>query len=88
MATRWLGLISYSTYLVQFPIIEVLQRSGIYEAIYRSIGRNDLAFIAGALLTLACVILVAGLTYRYIEVPGQNLYKRLRREKIAPDAVA
>lgn len=86
--TRWLGLISYSTYLVQFPIIEVLQRSGTYAGIYKAIGRNDHAFVVAALLTLACVIVVAALTYRFIEVPGQRLYSLLRRPKRALEAAA
>lgn len=80
--TRWLGLISYSTYLVQFPIIQLLQMHGIYAWINGAIKRDDLAFMIASALTLACVILVAALTYRFVEVPGQRLYARLRRDSL------
>lgn len=77
-ATRWLGLVSYSTYLVQFPLIQLLQMHGIYAKLHELAGRNDLAFLLASIVTLACVVITAALTYHFVEVPGQRLYHRLR----------
>lgn len=76
--TRWLGLVSYSTYLVQFPLIQLLQMHGIYAQIDAHIGHGGLAFATAALVTLACVVVTAAFTYYFVEVPGQRLYDKLR----------
>ncbi len=82
-ATRWLGLVSYSTYLVQFPLIQLLQMHGIYAEIGAHIGHGGLAFAAAALVTLACVVVTAAFTYYFVEVPGQRLYDKLRGGRLA-----
>lgn len=83
-ATRWLGLVSYSTYLVQFPLIQLLQMHGIYAEIDEHVGHGGLAFATAALVTLACVVVIAAFTYYFVELPGQRLYDKLRGGRLTP----
>lgn len=63
-ATRWLGDISYSVYLVHGPIIALLIfRFPVFQGLRHS-GLSELQAYAGALgITLLCVIPVATLTF-------------------------
>jgi peptidoglycan/LPS O-acetylase OafA/YrhL len=76
-ASRWLGLISYSIYLVQFPIIQALREHGIYNHINLLVGGGVNAFIFNSMLTICLVIAISTATYYTIELPGQHLLTNL-----------
>src|SRR6185312_13785838 len=77
----YLGEISYSVYLVHFPLQLTLWLAYVTLGVTWPFG--DLAgLVAFMVLTLAC----AALTYRYIEMPGKRLM-RLRRKGYV-DAIA
>ena len=77
----YLGEISYSVYLVHFPLQLTLWLAYVTLGLTWPFG--DLAgLVAFMVLTLAC----AALTYRYIEMPGKRLM-RLRRKGYV-DAIA
>ncbi|HEX4812936.1 MAG TPA: acyltransferase [Nonomuraea sp.] len=71
-AVVWLGLVSYSLYLVHHPLLKYFVRiSGDLRA-------AEPAYQAGmATLAVAAVLVVSGLAYRYVERPGQALGRRL-----------
>lgn len=73
--TRHIGLISYSIYLVQFPVIQILSEHGFYSKINSIVDDGLFAYIFASIITLLIVIAVSMLTYRWIEKPGQNFYK-------------
>jgi peptidoglycan/LPS O-acetylase OafA/YrhL len=60
-ALTWVGAISYSAYLWHWPLL----------AFFRY-GYGDPGVLAGALL-FSLTILLAWLTYRYVEQPGRNI---------------
>jgi peptidoglycan/LPS O-acetylase OafA/YrhL len=77
-ATRYLGKISFSLYLVHPSIIYYLGVLGVYSAIYRSVTFSKFAaFLTSFAVTLLCVAGVSALTYRWIEEPGMRLGKKL-----------
>jgi peptidoglycan/LPS O-acetylase OafA/YrhL len=89
--TRYLGKISYSIYL-NHPTI-VLLLAPVYHALYRNAPSLSVAFLASFAVTLSVVLPISALTYRWIEVPGIALGKRVaagikRRSGFAPDATA
>jgi len=71
---QWLGRISYSVYLVHIPIMYV-----VFRAITRlNEHMGGWKFLVLALpVTIILTLLVAALTYRWIEVPGMALGRRL-----------
>jgi peptidoglycan/LPS O-acetylase OafA/YrhL len=66
---RWLGEISYSTYLLHFPIMLVLVTIG---------AQLNPASHIHMILYLASVILLALMCFRFFERPVQNLLRGLR----------
>jgi Predicted acyltransferases len=76
--TIFLGRISYSLYLVHFLVLLIIR--GWLHAIvdnFRGSQRFPLAFIV--ITALACV--VAEITYRLVELPGQQIGKRIIRTR-------
>lgn len=75
--TRYLGLISYSTYLLQFPVISMLSWIGAYRYIktHSTLG-IDANFLAG-IITVVCVIAISAFTYRFIEMPFRNFGRKV-----------
>jgi len=81
---RWLvnrplqhiGKISFSGYLTHFFMLQVARKvlAKVHAGDHLS---PDLYFIATVLIALAGTVLVSTLTYRFVEVPGQALGKRL-----------
>jgi peptidoglycan/LPS O-acetylase OafA/YrhL len=69
----WLGLISYSVYLIHVPLIGLLAPA-LTTLGDRLHGPAELLAVAGF---LALLFGLSWLTHRYIEVPGQNLGRRL-----------
>lgn len=73
--TVWIGDISYSVYLVHSPIIVAL--FPIYKQIQASGGGRIETFVSCFVLTLACVLPTAAVTYHVLERPTNNWGKRL-----------
>jgi peptidoglycan/LPS O-acetylase OafA/YrhL len=78
-ATRYLGKISYSVYLTQFPVITILYSSGAFSNIASHTSSTSIAYALAALLTVSLVISVSSVTYKYIEAPLIRLGKRSYR---------
>ncbi|WP_223166227.1 acyltransferase family protein [Nonomuraea sp. SYSU D8015] len=71
-AMVWLGLVSYSLYLVHHPLLKY------FVEITGDLRRAELPYQLGmAALALAAVLGVSALAYRYIERPGQALGRRI-----------
>jgi len=75
--TCYLGKLSYSLYL-NHPTV-VLLLSPVYRKIYTAAPNVSVAFLASYALTLAIVVAVSSVTYRFVEEPGIRLGKRLYR---------
>jgi peptidoglycan/LPS O-acetylase OafA/YrhL len=73
--TRFAGRISYSIYLLHPSAILFL--SPVYRRLYELPLPVTAHFLLCAALTLTVVLLLASLTYRWIEQPGMRLGKRL-----------
>ncbi|GAA2143504.1 hypothetical protein GCM10009727_42560 [Actinomadura napierensis] len=83
-ALMWLGLVSYSVYLLHPMVVQ---------AVWRVAGDRDSmplwVRLAWEGVLLAGVLAVAGLAHRYIERPAQRLGRRLsRRASAAPEPPA
>jgi peptidoglycan/LPS O-acetylase OafA/YrhL len=74
-ALCWLGRISYSTYLVHVPLIAAMWLVIHHTAVPHSTLRQ-LAWMIGF---FAVLLTVSQLTYRYVELPMQNLGRRVAR---------
>ncbi|MFN8626324.1 MAG: acyltransferase [Candidatus Binatia bacterium] len=75
--TCYLGKLSYSLYLNHPTVVFLL--SPVYQRIYAAAPNVSVAFLASYGLTLAIVVAVSALTYRFVEEPGIRLGKRLYR---------
>ena len=83
-ATRFLGKISYSVYLVHTTVIFFL--APVYHWIYRHAPALTACFLGSLALTLLLVLPLSWLTYRFVEEPGIRLGKRISR-RLADRAV-
>ncbi|MFC7534798.1 acyltransferase family protein [Actinoplanes sp. GCM10030250] len=71
----WLGRISYSVYLLHLPLLVVFVK------VLPDITERSVLLQAPALAGyLAVVLLSAHLVFRYVEIPAQNLGRRLSRK--------
>lgn len=75
IATCYLGKISYSVYLNHPTIVFLL--IPVYRWIYQQAPSLTLGFLGSLLITLAVVLPVSAVTYRFIERPGIVLGKRI-----------
>ncbi|WP_067486340.1 acyltransferase family protein [Actinomadura hibisca] len=70
----WLGVISYSIYLLHQPIVQI---------VWRLTGDPEQTAIteriAWAVVLVGCVLGASALTYRYVELPMQRLGRRVAR---------
>jgi peptidoglycan/LPS O-acetylase OafA/YrhL len=71
----WLGERSYSIYLSHFLLILALRPA--YGWVLDRLGQGGAAFLACAAITLPPLCLAAALGYRFVEVPGMALGRRL-----------
>lgn len=78
-ATRFLGKISYSVYLVHTTVIYFL--TPVYHSIYRQFPSLSVCFLLSLATTLALVLPLSYLTYRFVEEPGIRLGKRISRRR-------
>ncbi|MEV0347942.1 acyltransferase [Nonomuraea sp. NPDC050680] len=70
----WLGLISYSLYLVHHPLLK------FFVEVSGDLRRSPLPLQLGmAALAMAVVLLASALAYRFVEKPMQSLGRRLSR---------
>ncbi|WP_181182962.1 acyltransferase [Mesorhizobium sp. B3-2-1] len=74
-----LGNASFSIYLWHPVVIVVLDRLGAYRALYASLDGVSLPFFSSVIATLAVLIPLSFLSYRYIERPGMALGGRVSR---------
>ncbi|GAA2230167.1 hypothetical protein GCM10010430_07730 [Kitasatospora cystarginea] len=78
----WLGAISYSVYVVHLPVLQAVHWLLPDDAFpHHGPGR-----FGPALVFLAAVLALSHLTYRLVELPGQNLGRRLLKSLNAPSA--
>lgn len=86
-ATRYLGKISYSVYLLHPTIVYVM--SPLYRRIYEVVPTASLALLVCFSLTLFLVAMASTVTYRLIEEPfisfGRRLYARIKEKRAAAD---
>jgi peptidoglycan/LPS O-acetylase OafA/YrhL len=73
--TCYLGKISYSVYLIHTSVIYFMVP--VYRWIYGNLPSVTLCFLACVAVTLAIVIPLSELTYRFVELPGVKLGKRI-----------
>jgi peptidoglycan/LPS O-acetylase OafA/YrhL len=79
--TRYLGEISFSTYIVHANILYELGRAGLYTWVFQSMpGREVAAYFVCFALSLVIITAVAAITYRLIEVPGMRLGRKRSSE--------
>ena len=74
-ATRFLGKISYSLYLLHPPLVFFLIPA--FRSIYAKEVPSSLAFFLSLSLTMAILVPISMLSYSFIEVPGIKLGSRL-----------
>jgi len=76
----WLGDISYSTYLLHFPIQLIVMTAATFVAFEVPVGSG------WSLAAWITVLIVAGLaSYRYFEIPAQRAIRaRFRTRRAAP----
>lgn len=74
-ATRYLGKISYSVYLVHTTVIFFMTPA--YHWIYLHSPSLTISFLASLALTFAVVLPISALTYRFVEEPGIALGKKI-----------
>jgi peptidoglycan/LPS O-acetylase OafA/YrhL len=74
----WLGQISYSLYLLHAVVLLILPRTGADLAAWPAPAR-----VAAGLAYLAVALTLAWLSYRFVEVPGQKLGRRLTNRRPA-----
>jgi peptidoglycan/LPS O-acetylase OafA/YrhL len=76
-ALSWLGRVSYSTYLVHVPLIAAMWL--VIDHTVRPHGMlQQLPWMAGFFVVL---LLLSQLTYRYVELPMQDLGRRVARRR-------
>lgn len=78
---RWLGDISFSIYLIHFSLLSVCARIA---AIYHPGSATYMIILLG--IATLTVLPLAHLTWRFIEVPGQALGRRLIAKATGADA--
>ncbi len=81
VVTRYLGLISYSIYLMQFPVIGAFKNYGFYSYISSVIKGDLLAYTASSLVTILTVLFISALTFKYVEKPGMKLIMLFSKDK-------
>ncbi|WP_082656900.1 acyltransferase family protein [Pseudomonas citronellolis] len=78
--SRYLGSISYSVYLTQFPVISLLYINGVYSKIQENFPNTTTAYATASSITLILVLLISSLSYKYIERPMINFGKANPRQ--------
>ncbi|MDR0824094.1 MAG: acyltransferase [Prevotella sp.] len=75
------GKVSFSLYLVHFAVIYLFNRFGFYHVVnVTNFGTSLLNFALMYIIVACAAFIISSVTYRFIEVPGQNLGKKLIKE--------
>jgi peptidoglycan/LPS O-acetylase OafA/YrhL len=77
----YLGKISFSSYLTHFVVLEVLEHAGAADWVTAEAQLHAVRFLIFYVVAVAVTAALASLTYRLIEVPGQNLGRQLLRQQ-------
>ena len=80
-ATAYLGKVSYSLYLLHPTVIYLL--TPMYRRIYDGTDQLSLALLASLAVTMAIVLPLSSLAYRFIEKPGIQLGRRIAARRAA-----
>lgn len=75
-----IGKVSFSLYLVHFAMMTVFNMFGCFRWVEEKITDSlsaSLCFILGYICLFAVSFIISNITYRLIEVPGQNLGRKL-----------
>jgi peptidoglycan/LPS O-acetylase OafA/YrhL len=75
----WVGLVSYSVYLVHVPMIELLGPTLTWLGVHL----HGVAEVPAMAAFLALLLGVAGLSHRFVERPGQRLFARAHDDRPA-----
>lgn len=78
----FVGLISYSIYLMHPTVFAVLDRTGLQSALFGAIGR-----VPTIAISVALVIVVSTVTYYLVEKPFDALGKSMRPGRLQPTPV-
>ncbi|MDX3246930.1 acyltransferase [Streptomyces sp. ME18-1-4] len=81
-ALTWLGLVSFSVYLLHRPLIAAM--SWLMEAVGHPHGLAQQLFWVVAFLS--ALLMLSALTYHLVELPGQRLGRRLLDRRSGPPA--
>lgn len=73
--TTWLGKVSYSIYLLHTTVIYFM--APVYRMVYAHSPSLSVAFVACLALTFAITLPLSAVTYRWVELPGIKLGKKL-----------
>jgi len=73
----YFGKLSYSMYIIHFIVIDFIEYSGILKSIPNNNKWIIVYFISKILLSIIITSILANITYYLVEVPGQNLGRRL-----------
>ncbi len=75
-----IGKCSFSLYLIHFALLSFFTRLDILEYGFLEVNSSFMAllnFLILYILVLGCSFIIAHFTYKYIEVPGQNIGRKL-----------
>jgi peptidoglycan/LPS O-acetylase OafA/YrhL len=80
--TRYLGMISFSLYLVHPSVLYKLGQAGLYNWVLDLFnGRMIYAYAFSLVISMLIITAISVLTYRFIEKPGMNWGKRITTPK-------
>jgi peptidoglycan/LPS O-acetylase OafA/YrhL len=74
---RWLGKVSYSIYMSHMAILMAMDRLCAFAQKHSSAEAHDWLCLVFAIPTMALVLIVSQLTYKWIERPGQKMFRGL-----------
>jgi len=75
----WVGLVSYSVYLVHVPMIDLLGPWLTWLGVHL----HGVAEVPAVAAFVAVLLAVSGLSYRFVERPGQRLLTRAHDDRPA-----
>jgi peptidoglycan/LPS O-acetylase OafA/YrhL len=77
---RWLGTVSYSVYLSHLMVVEPMERTApiVQERLAQHLNLNWIGLLF-VFLTVAIVLAISQLTYKWIELPFQNSFRDLAK---------